>query len=89
MTDATRSPQGTTGGTNDETTKNLALALSVERAAELAGVSRSTLYGAMRCGDLRARKAGSRTLLLLDDLRKWLDALPAFQSADADQGGDA
>jgi excisionase family DNA binding protein len=50
-------------------------AVSVRKAAESAGVSRSTIYEAMRTGGLKFVKIGARRLILLDDLREWLIAL--------------
>jgi excisionase family DNA binding protein len=51
------------------------LAVPVPKAAKAAGVSRSTLYEAMRCGELRYIKIGARRVVLIDDLREWLLAL--------------
>jgi excisionase family DNA binding protein len=48
------------------------LALSVEQAAELAGVSRSLLYEEMRDSRLKYVKIGARRLILFHDLREWL-----------------
>jgi excisionase family DNA binding protein len=54
------------------------LALSVEQAAELAGVSRSLLYEEMRRpGGLKYVKIRGRRLILVDDLREWLVSLRA------------
>jgi len=51
------------------------LALSVEQAAEAAGVSRSLLYQEMRAGRLKYVKIGARRVILVDDLRDWLLSL--------------
>jgi excisionase family DNA binding protein len=51
------------------------LAVSVDKAAVAAGLGRSTLYEAIRAGDLRSAKIGARRVILLDDLRLWLFAL--------------
>lgn len=50
---------------------------TVTEAAELARISRSKLYLEMEAGRLRARKVGRRTIILDDDLREWLESLPA------------
>lgn len=55
---------------------NHKLSLSVEEAAEATGIGRSKLYEAMRDGLLQARKFGRRTIILRDDLERFLSALP-------------
>ena len=57
------------------------LAVGVMEAARLAGVGRSTIYQSINTGDLKARKAGRRTLILRDDLQAWLDSFPVVKSA--------
>lgn len=54
------------------------LAYDVRQVCKLSGLSRATVYAAIRGGKLRARKQGARTLVLRDDLRAWLEALPVF-----------
>ncbi|MEH2524213.1 MULTISPECIES: helix-turn-helix domain-containing protein [unclassified Bradyrhizobium] len=51
-------------------------ALSVPQACALAGIGRTKLYEAITAGSLKARKLGKRTLILRDDLRQFLAALP-------------
>lgn len=58
---------------NHESTR---LALSVAEAAQQANVCRDKIYEAIRTGDLKAKKAGRRTLVMADDLRRYLDSLP-------------
>jgi excisionase family DNA binding protein len=48
------------------------LAVSVGEAARLAGVSRTMLYQALRSGDLRSLKVGSRRLITIEALGAWL-----------------
>ena len=50
--------------------------LSVAEACEVAGIGRTKLYEAIADGRLKARKLGKRTLILRDDLRQFLAALP-------------
>ena len=52
------------------------LAYNVRQVCKLSGLSRATVYAAIRGGKLRARKQGARTLVLRDDLRSWLEGLP-------------
>ena len=62
-------------------------ALTVEEAAELARLSRSTIYLALQAGSLIGIKVGRRTLILPEDLRVFLENLPRFESKRA--GGEA
>ena len=43
--------------------------------------SATSLYEAIAAGRLVARKRGRRTIILAEDLRKWLDAMPAVVPA--------
>ncbi len=52
------------------------LAYGVVEACRVAACGRSTLYREIRAGRLRARKIRGRTVILVDDLKKWLQALP-------------
>ena len=53
------------------------LAYSVDEACAITGLSRSFLYEEIRASRLAARKAGSRTLVLRQDLEEFLAGLPA------------
>lgn len=55
---------------------NTPLAYSVAEACSVARAGRTALYEALRTGELRAVKRGRRTLILTDDLRRWLESLP-------------
>lgn len=50
------------------------LAYSLDEVAELSGRCRSSLYELIDKGELRAVKSGRRTLILVEDLRSWMDA---------------
>ena len=52
------------------------LAHSVEEAATRANCGRTTVYAAIKSGALKARKIGRRTIILEEDLRRWLVSLP-------------
>jgi excisionase family DNA binding protein len=53
------------------------LAFSVAEACLAARAGRTALYEAIRSGALRAVKRGRRTIVLADDLRRYLESLPA------------
>ncbi len=49
------------------------LALSVDEAAEAAGVGRDLVYRAINDGSLKTAKIGKRRLIRIADLDSWLD----------------
>ncbi len=51
--------------------------LSIAEASALAGIGRTKIYQAIAEGSLKARKCGTRTLVLRDDLRAFLASLPS------------
>ena len=55
---------------------SFALAYSVRDAGLIACAGRTSVYEAIRTGELRAVKRGRRTLILDEDLRRWLQSLP-------------
>ena len=59
------------------------LAVSVEDAAAMAGVGRTTLYAALSAGSLRSLKIGKRRLIRLEALRAWI----AAHEAEGGKGG--
>ena len=48
------------------------LAVSVNEAARLAGIGRTKLYEAMGTGDLSSFKLGTRRLIRVAELNRWL-----------------
>jgi excisionase family DNA binding protein len=50
--------------------------LSIAEACAVAGIGRTKIYEAIAEGSLKARKCGKRTLILRDELRDFLAALP-------------
>jgi excisionase family DNA binding protein len=50
----------------------------VTEACAAARIGRTTLYEAIKSGDLVAAKYGRKTLIRVDDLRSWLARLPTI-----------
>lgn len=51
------------------------LAISPEDAAHASGTTRSAIYEAIARGDLVSFKAGRRRLILVEELRAWLNRM--------------
>ncbi len=51
-------------------------AFRIAEICSITGLGRTTIYAAIRAGDLIARKCGRRTIVLADDLSEWLASLP-------------
>jgi len=51
------------------------LAVGPEEAARASGTTRSAVYEAIARGDLVSFKAGKRRLILVDELRAWLNRM--------------
>jgi excisionase family DNA binding protein len=52
------------------------LAYSIAEACARSGIGRTAMYELINTGQLPARKRGRRTLILANDLRRCLEALP-------------
>lgn len=53
---------------------------TIAEACAVARIGRSTLYKHIRAGNLRAIKIGSRTCIPIDELYRWLEAMPSSVS---------
>jgi len=54
------------------------LNLQIPEAVQVSGLSRSRIYEALRKQELRAIKAGRRTLIPVAELEAYLASLPSF-----------
>jgi hypothetical protein len=63
---------------SDESNATLVLANSIDDVRRRTGVGRTSIFEAIRNGDLQARKYGHRTVILDADLRAWLEGLPSI-----------
>jgi excisionase family DNA binding protein len=52
------------------------LSLSPEEASALTGIGLTSIRQAAASGELVARKRGTRTIILQDDLKAWLKSFP-------------
>lgn len=52
------------------------IAVTVPEAVQLSGIGRTTLYEIFKRGDIKPRKQGKRTLILVDELEAYLRSLP-------------
>lgn len=56
------------------------IALKISEACSAARIGRTCLYEAIKSGDLRALKRGKSTLILRDDLVRWIEGLPPVKA---------
>jgi hypothetical protein len=52
------------------------LTYNIDQAVQLSGLSRAEIYRALGNRELEARKRGKRTLILADEMKRFLAALP-------------
>jgi excisionase family DNA binding protein len=62
------------------------LVFSISEACSAARIGRTSLYQAIRAGELRALKRGRRTIILANDLRRYLESLPAVAPKSGSSG---
>ena len=59
---------------------DIPIAVTIPDAVKASGMSRSSIYEALKRGDLSARKAGRRTLISFSDLQAYLASLPEYKA---------
>lgn len=52
------------------------IAITLPEAIEISGIGRTTFYELFKSGALKPRKHGSRTLIMMAELRAYIEALP-------------
>lgn len=57
------------------------LAHTIDGVTHATYIGKTSIYAAIKAGELKARKNGRRTLILDHDLRKWLRSLPTLTAA--------
>lgn len=58
-------------------------ALDVPGFCRWAGVSHATFYREVKAGRIAIRKVGRKSVVLMDDARAWLNALPEASKMEA------
>ena len=56
-------------------------AMSIAEFCGRYGPGRTTAYSELKCGRLRGRKIGKRTIITEDDAEDWLRRLPAMEAS--------
>ncbi|WP_419694985.1 helix-turn-helix domain-containing protein [Mesorhizobium muleiense] len=55
------------------------ISVNLHDAVAMSGISRSALYKLFKAGSIIPRKNGKRTLVLVEDLERYVKALPASE----------
>jgi|TARA_B110000093_G_C12843739_1_gene356368 excisionase family DNA binding protein len=63
------------------------LTVTIKEAVQITGLSRTSLYSALKKGELLAIKAGRRTLIHYSALENYLSSLPAYEQDQGLYGG--
>lgn len=57
------------------------LSYSIKEACDATGIGRTVIFEEIKAGNLKARKRGSSTIILAEDLQAYLAALPEAEAA--------
>lgn len=60
-------------------------AFTVSQFCKRNNMSRTTFYELLKSGDLKAKKRGSRTIVLASDEMVWLNSLPDYEAVTGQQ----
>ena len=52
------------------------ISVTIREAVQLTGIGRSSLYELFREGKIQPRKSGKRTLIILEELKRYIESLP-------------
>lgn len=52
------------------------ISVTIDRAGEISGLGRTTIYKLIKEGHLKPKKVGRRTLILVEDLQSFIDSCP-------------
>ena len=58
---------------------HMRITVTIPDAVKATGMSRTSIYQALKRGELVAKKAGRRTLISVADLEAYVASLPAYQ----------
>lgn len=72
----------------DESSPHSHLALGIDDVCCACGLGRTTVFAAIKAGDLVARKYGRRTIVLSGDLAAFLRGLPTTKPAGMPSAGE-
>lgn len=64
------------------------ISLTIDEACKQTGIGRTKLYELLRSGEIKRRKLGQRTLILSDELKAYVTALPDGGSSAKNGGAD-
>lgn len=63
------------------------IAVAIEEAPRIVGVSRTRIFDAVRDRKITVRKAGRATIIEIDELKRWVKSLPVKGRAGAVAAG--